>query len=425
MTDNDLRSRVERVLRLVRDPEADVSAFEAGLIDDLRVADGDVVVEVDLNGFDPEAAEAVSATMVRAIDEVEGVDRVHVERVDRRPAPAGRSAGIASADWVVAVGSAKGGVGKSTVTTHLACALAATGRSVGLFDADIHGPNVPELLDLSGPVYSDDEGRPLPVATDGLEVMSVGFMASEAPLAWRGAMAHDALSELLEETAWVDPEVVVIDLPPGSGDVVLTTLQEVAIDGVVFVTTPFQAAITDTHRSVQLFEENDVPVLGVVSNMDAYVCDDCGNTHALFEGSDPVDHFEAPLLARLAFDPAWQRTPAPAPGGVPAVAEELADAVLDRLDDIWSVEVPAGAVDLRGTPPEERHDRVASAFVDLDPGETFHLVSDRDPRPVRGYLIELLDAEAGALEPVEVRRQNPTTWHLRAQMPDRSAQSSR
>jgi ATP-binding protein involved in chromosome partitioning len=414
---DDLRAAVEAALRRVRDPDAGVTVFEAGLIEDIRIADGHVTVEADLADFPPGDAQAVTATVVRAVSDVEGVRRTHVEHAQSTPDVEGRTAGIAAADRVVAVASAKGGVGKTTVATTLACALAADGENVGLFDADIHGPNVPELLSVSGPVPSDSDGNPVPVDADGLEVMSVGLMSESAPLAWRGAMAHDALSELFEETAWDDPDTVVLDLPPGTGDVVLTTLQEVPVDGVVFVTTPFHAAVTDTHRSVQLFEENDVPVLGAVSNMGEFVCDDCGTSHDLFDGSDPLDELDVPVLAEVPFSSTMQVTPAPTPEGVPETARSLAATVRDRLAEIWTVDVPDHAVDLRGVPGEERHEAVRAGFERLGAGETFYLVSDRDPTPVRDYLLDIAEVDADSLGPVEVRRQNPETWLLRTVHP--------
>jgi len=406
---------VEAALRKVRDPEADVTVFEAGLVEDIRTREGHVTVEADLSEFPPSEAEAVTTTMMRAVSDVPGVERAHVEHVQSRPDVEGRNVGIGAAERVVAVASAKGGVGKSTVATSLACALAADGEDVGLFDADIHGPNVPELLSVSGPIHSDEEGNPIPVDAGGLEVMSVGLMSSSAPLAWRGAMAHDALTELFEETAWDDPDTVVLDLPPGTGDVALTTLQEVPVDGVVFVTTPFHAAVSDTHRSIQLFEENDVPVLGVVSNMGEFVCEECGHPHELFDGSDPLEALEIPVLAEIPFSSAMQETPRPTREGTTRHARELAAATRDRLEEIWEVDVPETAVDLRDVPPEERRERVAEAFRSLEPDERFHVVSDRDPTPLRGYLSELLDEGSGeGVDSFEVKRQNPETWLARA-----------
>ena len=412
-----LTDHIEAALRQVRDPDADVTVFEAGLVEDIHVTDGRVTIDADLSDFPPGEAESVTATMIRAVSEVPGVERAHVEHVGAAPTLQGREVGIESADRIIAVASAKGGVGKSTIATSLACALAAEGQNVGLFDADIHGPNVPELLSVSGPVHSDENGNPVPVDADGLDVMSVGLMSSSAPLAWRGAMAHDALSELFEETAWNDPETIVLDLPPGTGDIALTTLQETRVDGVVFVTTPFHAAVSDTHRSMQLFEENDVPVLGVVSNMGEFVCDDCGHVHALFDGPDPIDELDVPVLAEIPFDSAMQDSPAPSPDALPEYSRALARAVSDRFEEIWSIETPDGAVDIRGLPSDDRYDEVEDGWSDTAPGERFYLVSDRDPTPVRNYLVETSDVSESELEPFEVKRPNPETWLLRTVRP--------
>ncbi|AQL43982.1 ATP-binding protein [Halorientalis sp. IM1011] len=430
-TTEPLSDRVEAALRKVRDPDADVNVFEAGLIDDVRIDGSDVTVQVDLSEFPPSEGQAVTSTMMRAVSDVEGVERAHVEQAPRSADTEGREIGVETADRVIAVASAKGGVGKTTVATTLACALAAHGDDVALFDADIHGPNVPELLSVSGPVQSDEEGHPVPIdvsASDGavrgdedadggpgdLEIMSVGLMNDSQPLAWRGAMAHDALTELFEETAWAAPDTLVIDLPPGTGDVALTTLQEVRVDGVVFVTTPFHAAVSDTHRSLQLFEENEVPVLGVVSNMGEFVCDSCGEHHDLFDGDDPIDALDVPVLAEVPFTGDMQSQPRPTPDDVPDVALELGGAVADRIEEIWTVEVPENAVDLRGVPPEERRDRVRDAFEGIESGERFEVVSDRNPGPVREFLEDLIDGE---LTTCQVKRQNPDTWRCRTEKP--------
>jgi ATP-binding protein involved in chromosome partitioning len=411
--DTNRKDAVEAELRKVRDPDADVNVFEAGLVEEIRLADGDVTIAADLEAFGPGDGDQVAAAMMRAAISVEGIERAHVEHVSRTQNP-DRAAGVADIDRVIAVASAKGGVGKSTVATTLACAFAAEG-SVGLFDADIHGPNVPDLLSINGPIHSDDEGRPLPVETAGLEVMSIGLMQDGAPLAWRGAMAHDALTELFEETAWADRDTLVIDLPPGTGDVVLTTLQEVPIDGVVVVTTPFHAAVTDTGRSVELFRENDIPVLGVVANMGSFACPSCGDEHDLFPDGSPLDDLEAPVLATVPFDHAMQRTPAP--GDVPDAVADLGDAVRERLTEIWEVSVPDHGVDLRDVASEHRRERVREAFTDLESGDPFAVVSDRDPTPVRPFLAELADIDPGVLDPFRVRQQNPATWHLETRHP--------
>jgi ATP-binding protein involved in chromosome partitioning len=415
-SDETVQNDVEAKLRTVRDPEADVSVFEAGLIENIHTREGTVIIEADLGDFPPQEAESVTATLVKAASEVAGVDRAHVEQVPTQPDTDGRTAGMGTADRVIAVASAKGGVGKSTVATGIARSLAAAGESVGLFDADIHGPNIPELLEVSGPVHSDADGDPIPVEKRGIEVMSVGLMSDSAPLAWRGAMAHDALSELFEDTRWDDPETIVIDLPPGTGDIALTTLEAVPIDGVVFVTTPFQAAVSDTHRSLQLFEENDVPVLGVVSNMGEFVCDSCGEAHDLFSERDPIDALHRPVLAELPFDEQFQTFPTVADEALPDSLRVLGDAVSDRYEEIWSVDTPPEAVDLRGMDAETRYETIESRFAAAESGDTLHVISDRDPSPLRSHLVEISEG-VESLDEFAVKQQNPETWLVRTVRP--------
>jgi ATP-binding protein involved in chromosome partitioning len=287
---------------------------------------------------------------------------------------------------------------------------------VGLFDADIHGPNVPSMLEVTGPIYADDDGHPMPIESNGLRVMSIGLMEEGAPLAWRGAMAHDALTELFGDTAWGDLDTLVIDLPPGTGDVVLTTLQEVAVDGVVFVTTPFHAAVTDTQRSLELFRDNGVPILGIVVNMGSFTCPSCGDQHELFPGGTPLAGVDVPILAELPFSPDLQGTPTPA--AVPEAFVALAGGVRDRLDEIGAISPPEDALDLRGADPEERRERVRRAYVDLEPGAAFVMLSDRDPTPVRQFLAEVAGVSVTALEPFDVTQLDPTTWRLETVKPE-------
>ena len=410
-----LRERVERALRNVRDPDAGVDVFEAGLVESVAVDEGVVTVSASVAELDDRTASGVTEAMLRGVRQVSGIESVSVEPV--APDSDSRTGGVADFGSVIAVASAKGGVGKSTVATGLACALAED-RSVGVFDADIHGPNVPRLLDVEGPVHSADDGSPLPVTCRGpdtdLDVMSVGLMESGAPLAWRGAMAHDALTELYEETAWRADDTLVVDLPPGTGDVVLTTLQEVAVDGVVVVTTPFPSALDDTARSVELFRDNGVPVLGVVVNMAGFTCPSCGDGHDLFPGEDPAERLDAPVLAEVPFSTDLQETPVP--GDVADAFAALAERVVTASESAWDLDLPTDAVDIRGDPPNRRKERVREQFGTLDAGEEFTLVSDRDPSPVREFLASLADTDPAAVE-ASVSRATPDDWVLTATRP--------
>ncbi|WP_123537441.1 P-loop NTPase [Halosimplex salinum] len=412
--DTQLTEQVEAALRRVEDPRMEMNVFEAGLVEDVQVDDGDVVVEVALDEFGPQTGTGVTRAILAAVSNVEGVEGAHVEQAS---APSlDEPVAMEQVDTVIAVASTKGGVGKSTVATQLACALSADADAdVALFDADVYGPNVPSLLGVEGPIRADEEDRAVPVSAGPLQVMSVGLMTEgEGPLAWRGAMVHDALTELFETTAWDDPDVMVVDLPPGTGDVALTTLQEVPVDGVVFVTTPFHTSVEDTRRSLDLFEENGVPVLGAVVNMDHFTCD-CGREHDLFPRGDVADALDVPVLARIPFAHEFQERPTP--GEAPEAFADLAAAVDAAAADVDRIDVPDDAVDLRGQPPERRYDLVREAVEERADGESVYLVSDRDPAPAGEFVVELLGESgdpADVLSEFAVERRGPDEWVLAA-----------
>jgi len=410
--DTQLSEQVEAALRRVEDPRMEMNVFEAGLVEAIDVDDGDVTVEVALSEFGPEAGTGVTRAVLAAVSDVDGVDGAHVEPASTPSMD--EPVGMEEVDTVIAVASTKGGVGKSTVATQLACALAGE-TDAALFDADVYGPNVPSMLGVDGPIRADADDRAVPVTAGPLQVMSVGLMTEgEGPLAWRGAMVHDALTELFETTAWDDPDVAVVDLPPGTGDVALTTLQEVPVDGVVFVTTPFHTSVEDTRRSLDLFEENGVPVLGAVVNMDHFACD-CGREHDLFPRGDIAEALDVPILAELPFSHDLQRQPTP--GDAPEAFVDLAHEVREAVAEYDRIDVPDDAVDLRGQPPERRFDLVREAFEARDPDEPFHVVSDRDPAPAGEFLVELV-GEAGDPDDVfaefAVQRHGVDQWVLRA-----------
>ncbi|QCC52680.1 DUF2249 domain-containing protein [Halapricum salinum] len=243
--------------------------------------------------------------------------------------------------------------------------------------------------------------------------MSVGLLESDVPLAWRGAMAHDAVSQLFGETAWRSDDTLVVDLPPGTGDVVLTTLQEVPVDGLVVVTTPFHTSVTDTNRTIDLFDDEGVPVLGAVVNMAEFTCECCGEPNDLFE--DGVADLSTAVLASLPFDRELQGRPAP--GSVPADIEDLADQITAEIDSLGSYQPPQDAVDIRGLPPDLRRQRVEEAFSSLDSGDPFVLVSDRDPTPVTEFLARLADVDPGSFDGFEVERKTPEAWALTTEHP--------
>ena len=184
---------------------------------------------------------------------------------------------------IIAVGSGKGGVGKSTTAVNLALALAAEGLAVGVLDADVYGPSVPMMLGLSGRPDSPDGKTIEPMRAHGIEAMSIGLLVDQdAPMIWRGPMATSALTQLLTDTRWGDLDVLVVDLPPGTGDIQLTMAQKIPVAGAVIVTTPQDVATLDARKALKMFEKLDIAVLGLVENMAVHVCTHCGHAEHVF-----------------------------------------------------------------------------------------------------------------------------------------------
>ena len=207
---------------------------------------------------------------------------------------------------VIAIGSGKGGVGKSTTAVNLALAVAASGARVGVLDADIYGPSVPAMLGLSGRPDSPDNKSIEPMRAFGIEAMSIGLLVDQdAPMIWRGPMATSALMQLLNDTLWGDLDYLFVDLPPGTGDIQLTMAQKIPVAGAVIVTTPQEIATLDARKALKMFEKVQVPVLGIIENMAVHVCSHCGHAEHLFGeggGQRMAAQYGVPLLGSLPLD---------------------------------------------------------------------------------------------------------------------------
>ncbi|MBD7988398.1 iron-sulfur cluster carrier protein ApbC [Luteimonas sp. Sa2BVA3] len=207
---------------------------------------------------------------------------------------------------IIAVGSGKGGVGKSTTAVNLALALAADGARVGILDADVYGPSIPTMLGLSGRPESPDNKTILPLRAHGIEAMSIGLLVEQdTPMIWRGPMATSALTQLLNDTRWGGDDgldYLIVDLPPGTGDIQLTLAQKIPVAGAVIVTTPQDVATLDARKGLKMFEKVEVAVLGLVENMAVHVCTQCGHAEHVFGeggGARMAEQYDVPLLGSL------------------------------------------------------------------------------------------------------------------------------
>jgi len=204
---------------------------------------------------------------------------------------------------IIAVASGKGGVGKSTMSVMLAKSLQQLGATVGILDADIYGPSIPKMVGVSQKPESPDQKSFLPVDADGIQTMSLGYILGEKdPAIWRGAMVTKALMQMIQDTRWHGLDYLIMDLPPGTGDIQLTMIQKIPVTAAVLVTTPQNIALLDAQKALAMFQKVDIPVLGVIENMSTYVCENCGHEAHIFGqdgGAHMAQEFEVPLLSRM------------------------------------------------------------------------------------------------------------------------------
>ena len=302
------REQVEALLGGIRDRYLEQDLVSAKVIGDIALKGPDVTVSLVLGypcgGYAAELAAVVKQTLEAA----DGISHADVQVETRIIAHAvqktlKRQEGIRN---IIAVASGKGGVGKSTTAVNLALALHADGARVGLLDADIYGPSQPRMLGISGQPVSND-GRSLePMQNHGLKAMSIGFLIEEdTPMIWRGPMVTQALEQLLNDTNWGELDYLVVDLPPGTGDIQLTLSQKIPVSGAIIVTTPQDIALLDARKGLKMFEKVEVPILGVVENMSMHVCSHCQHVEYIFGeggGRSMAEQYHVNYLGGLPLD---------------------------------------------------------------------------------------------------------------------------
>jgi ATP-binding protein involved in chromosome partitioning len=302
-------NRARALLAKRIDPVIEQDLVSAGAVADIALADGALRVLLRL-GFPADRYEReLQAEFGKLLGDLPGVSSVKVEihwDVEARSVQPGLHplAGIRN---IVAVASGKGGVGKSTTAVNLALALASEGAKVGILDADIYGPSQPRMLGLSGRRPTSSDGKRIhPLEAHGIACMSIGFLIDDdQPMIWRGPMVTQALQQLLGETNWGDLDYLIVDMPPGTGDIQLTLSQRVPVSGAVIVTTPQDIALLDARKGLRMFEKVKVPVLGIVENMSLHICSNCGHQEPIFGsggGERMAQQYGVPLLGNLPLD---------------------------------------------------------------------------------------------------------------------------
>ena len=275
-------------LKSVIDPNTGKDFVSTKAIRNLTVVDGDVTFDVELGYPAKSQIPGFRKALIAAAKGVAGVSNVSVNLSTRIVAHAVQRGVqlLPRVKNIVAVASGKGGVGKSTTAVNLALALAAEGASVGLLDADIYGPSIPMMLGIDGRPESEDGQTMEPLENYGVQVMSIGFLvAQDEAMIWRGPMATQALEQMLRQTNWRELDYLIVDLPPGTGDIQLTLSQRVPMTGAVIVTTPQDIALLDAKKGIKMFEKVGVPILGIVENMAVHICSNCGQVEHIF-GAD-------------------------------------------------------------------------------------------------------------------------------------------
>ena len=333
----DVRERLSEI----RPPGLNRDIVAAGLVREVELRDGEVTVHLMPGPLPPPIVDATVADVRRAVGALPGVARVEV-KLARGPAD-NEAVALPGIGDIVAVSSTKGGVGKSTVAVNLACALTALGRRVGMLDADIYGPSLPTMLGLSGRPQVAEQTKVFPLERYGLRVMSMGFFLDDtSPVIWRGPLVTGLLRQFLKDVQWGELDVLVVDLPPGTGDAQLTLVQQVPLSGGLVVTTPQAVSVIDVERGIAMFNQVNTPVLGLVENMSVYICPHCGTRDELFGSGGAARlerRFGVPVLGQIPIDPAVRVS---GDAGTPIVIDQpehpvsriyrsIAERVLERI----------------------------------------------------------------------------------------------
>ncbi|BFM17597.1 iron-sulfur cluster carrier protein ApbC [Maricurvus nonylphenolicus] len=347
---------VKQALSSIKDPYLGQDLVSLGAIQDIQINGGKVELAVVLGYPAAGIQQQLSEQVWSAVRQLEGVEEVAVDIgwLIAANQPQNNTSAVPGVKNIIAVASGKGGVGKSTTTVNLALALAAEGADVGVLDADIYGPSIPQMLGV-GNKRPEIHGNKvmLPIEGYGVQSISMGYLVTEqTPMIWRGPMVSGALQQMLTQTHWQDLDYLLIDMPPGTGDIQLTLAQKVPVTGSVIVTTPQDIALLDAKKGVEMFRKVNIPVLGVVENMATHICTNCGHEEHIFGeggGKRIAEDYQTELLGALPLDLSIREN---ADAGRPSVVAEPDGPIAQTYRDIarkFAAQLCVqGAVDAQG-----------------------------------------------------------------------------